>query len=351
MADTHNKKNIVSAHAVDTPASMPGLCLSSRTPCPTARRACYTSDMRSRSPVPFIVMFILLVVVGAAAAYAVMTAYETRHTLAALQADIHALRTNVTAALATTTADLSALQTQTVGLSDQLYNDEKQITEIASHVQGFDQTVNALSGSVQTLQKLSTTDPQLLEKYSKVYFLNENYMPADLTTIDEQYDYKNGKQVTVLSDMWPFLKELLAGAWRDDVQLMVLSGYRSFTEQATLKEGYTVRYGTGANQFSADQGYSEHQLGTAIDFTTNAIGENLDAFGSSSAYAWLTDNAYKYGFILSYPEGNTYYEFEPWHWRFVGIDLATYLHRQHKYFYDLEQREIDSYLSTLWDDN
>jgi len=110
-----------------------------------------------------------------------------------------------------------------------------------------------------------------------------------------------------------------------------------------------VTYGSGANQFSADQGYSEHQLGTSVDFTIPANGAMFSKFESDPAYSWLVENAHKYGFTLSYPKGNAYYKFEPWHWRFVGVALATHLHNENKYFYDLVQREIDVYLIKLFD--
>jgi D-alanyl-D-alanine carboxypeptidase len=130
---------------------------------------------------------------------------------------------------------------------------------------------------------------------------------------------------------------------------MVLSGFRSFDEQNTLKQNYLTQYGTGANTFSADQGYSEHQLGTTVDFTNSTIGENIDAFESTDEFEWLKRYAYRYGFVMSYPEGNAYYQYEPWHWRFVGKDLARDLHRDEEHFYDLEQREIDSYIAELFD--
>jgi len=112
-----------------------------------------------------------------------------------------------------------------------------------------------------------------------------------------------------------------------------------------------MTYGAGtANSFSADQGYSEHQLGTAIDFISSGQGGVLDGFDNTAAYQWMQANAYKYGFILSYPKDNGYYEYEPWHWRFVGVKLATDLHNQGKNFYDLDQRVIDNYLTTVFDD-
>jgi LAS superfamily LD-carboxypeptidase LdcB len=135
------------------------------------------------------------------------------------------------------------------------------------------------------------------------------------------------------------------------VQIYVFSAYRSFAEQKALKGIYTMEYGAGtANSFSADQGYSEHQLGTAVDLITPGQGGQLeDTFDQTKAYQWLVANAYKYGFELSYPKSNDYYVYEPWHWRYVGVKLATYLHDNHLNFYDVDQRTIDTYLINIWD--
>ncbi len=128
----------------------------------------------------------------------------------------------------------------------------------------------------------------------------------------------------------------------------VLQGEQS--KSSTFQEQIGKIYDTvgTSNQFSADQGYSEHQLGTTLDFTTPIVGALLTGFETTPAYKWLVDNAHKFGFTLSYSENNKYYEYEPWHWRFVGVDLANKLHRENKYFYDLEQREIYNYLLVLF---
>lgn len=207
--------------------------------------------------------------------------------------------------------------------------------------------INDLTGTVGTLDKLSKTDPQLLAKYSKVYFLNENYIPSSLSDISKE-DTSDGKQHQFLTDALPHLEDMISDAKDDDVSILVLSSYRSFYEQAALKSSYKVTYGTGANAFSADQGYSEHQLGTAADLTTSALHNSLDGFDKTDAYAWLLKHAYRYGFILSYPAGNKYYIFEPWHWRYVGIQLATKLHDDKENFYDLDQRETNTYLIDLF---
>jgi zinc D-Ala-D-Ala carboxypeptidase len=210
-----------------------------------------------------------------------------------------------------------------------------------------DQTTS-LEARVQEYEKLQTLDPELLKKYSKVYFLNEQYVPSKLASIDLAYA-SNGKALQFHAQALPYLNALMHDSTEAGLTLRIASAYRSFGTQAALKKGYTVTYGAGANRFSADQGYSEHQLGTTVDLTTAKTGTLTTTFDSSSEAKWLRENAYKYGFILSYPKNNTYYMYEPWHWRFVGVDLATRLHDEEKYLYDLDQRTIDHYLLHIFD--
>lgn len=213
----------------------------------------------------------------------------------------------------------------------------------------FENQIKKVSGTVGKLDKLSKIDPELLMKYSKIYFLNEHYAPAKVVPIATT-SLRNSKVLEYIdAKVEPHLIDLFDEAQSDGVDLKIASAYRSFAEQKSLKSTYTVLYGSGANTFSADQGYSEHQLGTTIDFTTDALGGSLTGFENSEAYTWLIENAHRYGFVLSYPKDNAYYIFEPWHWRFVGEDLARDLHREGKYFYDMDQREIDTYLIKLFD--
>lgn len=253
--------------------------------------------------------------------------------------------------LADTSAELSANITRShTTLSEQLSQEKNSVGSIQQTLGSYTQQVSTVSSTVSTLEKLSKTDPQLLSKYSKVFFLSENYAPERLAQIPDLYSYSDLKTLKFHALAWPFLQRLLDDAKRSNVNVYVDSAYRSFTEQQALKGGYKVTYGAGtANQFSADQGYSEHQLGTTLDFISPGMGGNLDGFDNTPAYTWLTANAYKYGFILSYPKDNKFYIFEPWHWRFVGVKLATYLHQQNKNFYDMDQRDIDTYLVSIFD--
>jgi D-alanyl-D-alanine carboxypeptidase len=211
------------------------------------------------------------------------------------------------------------------------------------------QQLDKVTQTVETFQRIAQVDPQLLQKYSKIYFLNENYKPSALTSIDTKYLVLKDKPLLIHDRIWLFLQNLLDASDKAGSPLLIVSAYRSFGTQASLKSSYRVTYGVGtANSFSADQGYSEHQLGTAVDFSTGNLGTNFSAFAKTRAYQWLLDNAYQYGFILSYPANNAYYVFEPWHWRFVGLDLAKLLHDQNKHFYDLDQRAINVYLATFF---
>lgn len=214
----------------------------------------------------------------------------------------------------------------------------------------FEQKINSISSTVGILEKLSKTDSELLKKYSKVYFLNENYIPPQLTDIPDNYLYIKGKPLQIHFQVYPYLAKMLDDAISQGTDILVISAYRSFGTQAYLKSSYKVTYGIGtANKFSADQGYSEHQLGTTVDFTTSKTGTAFVGFDKTDAYKWLLENAHKYGFIISYPKQNTFYTFEPWHWRFVGVTLATKLKNDNTYFYSMDQREIDENLVNLFD--
>ncbi len=249
------------------------------------------------------------------------------------------------------------LQTQITEKDKQISNTEFEkkslqdaLTDEQNKNQSFQDEIDRLTNKVGGLVKLSNTDQELLQKYSKVFFLSENYAPRRLASIDDAFVFPADRKLQFLSQAEPFLNSLLLSAKKAGLDLKVQSAYRSFGTQADLKSTYKVVYGSGtANQFSADQGYSEHQLGTAVDFTTPSVGTGLDGFDKTPEYQWLLTNAYTYGFVLSYPPNNNYYIFEPWHWRFVGQDLAYKLHHDNKYFYQLDQRDLDKYLATIFD--
>ena len=120
---------------------------------------------------------------------------------------------------------------------------------------------------------------------------------------------------------------MVAAAKNDGISLWNVSGYRSYNTQQSLYNNYKARDGqTKADTYSARPGSSEHQTGLATDICTASSAAH---FENTDKYKWLINNSYKYGFILRYPEGKTYitgYKFEPWHYRYVGVEAATYIH-------------------------
>ncbi|MEK7642200.1 MAG: M15 family metallopeptidase [Patescibacteria group bacterium] len=213
----------------------------------------------------------------------------------------------------------------------------------------FENQIKEIAGTVGNLDKLSKTDEELLQKYSRVYFLNEHYVPESLATITPSHLLQEERVQYAHAKVAPYLEAMMKDMEERGTPILVVSAFRSFAEQISLKGKYLVTYGSGANQFSADQGFSEHQLGTAFDFTTVKLASNFTDFAGTESYKWLLQNAHKYGFILSYPKDNSYYQFEPWHWRFVGKKLALRLHEEEESFYDLDQRIINNYLLSIFD--
>lgn len=269
--------------------------------------------------------------------------YKQANELETLRDDLTSTTTDFNIKLATLQASLATTTSELAS----------KVTDQLDKNAFFEKKIIGISMTVDTLDKLTKTDRELLQKYSKVYFLNENYIPMRLSDIDAKYVQSPEKTLKFHSLVLPYLTKMLAdeeNTYASSTSLKVVSAYRSFDEQAGIKSAYALTYGTGANKFSADQGYSEHQLGTTVDLTTPGQNPPLTtSFENTVAYVWLINNAYRYGFIMSYPKSNTYYQYEPWHWRFVGIKLATYLHDQNKNFYDLDQRTIDTYLVNIFD--
>jgi D-alanyl-D-alanine carboxypeptidase len=114
--------------------------------------------------------------------------------------------------------------------------------------------------------------------------------------------------------------------------LIVQSGYRSYKSQKTIHNAKVRLLGKikGEN-LAARPGYSEHQTGLAVDFAAKGVSTLKVSFAKTKAGIWLAENAYRFGFVLRYPKGETPttgYSFEPWHFRYVGLDLAKVMHDQ-----------------------
>jgi len=130
------------------------------------------------------------------------------------------------------------------------------------------------------------------------------------------------------------LETMTAKAKTEGFGFNLQSGYRSYDFQVNLYDRYVSEQGkTVADTQSARPGYSEHQTGLAADLGSVSHPECdvEDCFGDTPEGKWLVANAYKFGFIIRYPENLnaiTGYIYEPWHVRYVGVDLATEMHKQ-----------------------
>ena len=149
--------------------------------------------------------------------------------------------------------------------------------------------------------------------------LNKDFIPTDLIPIENvPYIIRKGETMLINNEVYYNYLLLYNEAFENDLVLSIFSGYRSFEKQEKI-------WSNNPNEnYVAKPGYSEHQTGLAIDVSRKDIGLTKN-FKNTKEYQYLKNNAYKYGFIIRYPEDKEYitgYLFEPWHLRYVGEDIA-----------------------------
>lgn len=157
------------------------------------------------------------------------------------------------------------------------------------------------------------------------------YEPTDLVTINAKYGVQGKVSNTAYQ---PFIK-MYEAANKEGLRLYIRSPYRSYNTQVTLYNNYVKRDGkAAADTYSARAGFSDHQTGLTLDITSPT--SNFDTFESTKEYNWMQEHAHEYGFIMRYPKGKqdiTGYIFESWHYRYVGVEAATYIH-EHNITFD-----------------
>ncbi|PKM87241.1 MAG: D-alanyl-D-alanine carboxypeptidase [Firmicutes bacterium HGW-Firmicutes-10] len=177
-------------------------------------------------------------------------------------------------------------------------------------------------------------DPHYYFRPITILVNKEIGLPADFVPHDliktQVATSPRASNVMIRRDVNIALKTLFSAAKEEGMELWFQSGYRSYSVQKRLYQKYVDLYGEErANSFSAKPGHSEHQTGLAIDVTSpSASGKLVNDFGDSREGKWLAENAHTFGFIIRYPADKTEitgYIYEPWHLRYVGIELATYL--------------------------
>jgi zinc D-Ala-D-Ala carboxypeptidase len=161
--------------------------------------------------------------------------------------------------------------------------------------------------------------------------LSPDYVPKDLVPLQDYRVPTLGSEM-LRREPAEHLGRLIERATADGEELVVASAYRSYEEQQLSHERLKSVFGADADGMSAAPGHSQHQLGTAVDFTNAAAGYQVwRPFVQTSAYRWLEHHAWEYGFVLAYPRGKeeqTGYQWEPWHYRYVGVEDAKRLEKK-----------------------
>lgn len=157
---------------------------------------------------------------------------------------------------------------------------------------------------------------------NKYYKLNSDYEPSDLTKINSKYS--SGSNQRLRAEAATKFEEMANTMKNEGLKIYAGSTYRSYDYQLGLYNRYVAQDGFAeAETYSARAGYSEHQLGLAVDIL-NGRWSYLNE--TDKEYEWLINNSYKYGYILRYPRNKEYvtgYVFEDWHFRYLGVELAT----------------------------
>ena len=159
---------------------------------------------------------------------------------------------------------------------------------------------------------------------NKYYYLEEDYIPNDLEEINKQYALNNMKMVKEAKDAF---EEMSKAAKKEGLKIIAMSTYRDYAYQTDLYNKYVKQDGKeAADTYSGRPGFSEHQTGYAVDVYNDD--ESYTNFHVTEEFKWMQEHAKEYGFILRFPEGKeneTGYQYESWHYRYVGLEAATYI--------------------------
>lgn len=167
-----------------------------------------------------------------------------------------------------------------------------------------------------------------------VFALPADYAPSDLVPVSSAFpaSYDGGGELLVREVLIADLTDMLADAEAAGVRLAVQSAYRSYSYQESTFAYWVSRDGyDAALASSARPGHSEHQLGTALDLRSlkGPPAWDVEDWALTEEGAWVAANAHRYGFVMSYPRGSrdlTCYVYEPWHYRYVGREMARAIH-------------------------
>lgn len=171
---------------------------------------------------------------------------------------------------------------------------------------------------------------------NKENMLSIDYIPKNMYIVDNNENNFRNYLIDNIKPMLrievkPYIEKLIYDANNNGINIIVDSAFRSGNYQQMILDKVISERGNEAYKLVALPGTSEHQTGLAVDFAIYENGiYNDDIKEDDKEAIWLKDNAWKYGFILRYPKGKediTGFNFEPWHYRFVGLELALELYQ------------------------
>ncbi len=179
-------------------------------------------------------------------------------------------------------------------------------------------------------------NPSLIQDVNSIFVLanKANYFPPDfepINLITPQTNHAGGPDRRSMRRVAAnALDTLTTEAKESGYDIQTVSAYRTIAYQEVLFNNYAASDGEeAANRYSSKPGHSEHHTGLCVDVSSPSVSFGLDqSYGTTPEGMWLEENAHRYGFVIRYPKGKedlTGYTYEPWHIRYLGVPLATYL--------------------------
>ncbi len=191
-------------------------------------------------------------------------------------------------------------------------------------------SADVAAGLVPCANRIVSDD--LLTVVTQQFGLPESFTPPNLVPLADYFaaGVTVGIPSTIRADLIEPLRHIIDAMHADGLSPSILSGYRSYSEQYLAWKWWNSQYPERVAIMSARAGHSEHQLGTTVDFGSPELDHLFHVdFAQTSEGLWLIENAHRYGFTISYPADSyaiTGFKYEPWHFRYVGPELATELH-------------------------
>lgn len=176
-----------------------------------------------------------------------------------------------------------------------------------------------------------TIDKGILTIVNKYNYVTKDYVPSDLIEINK---------LKINKEAYNAYLKIKDAMNKENLNIRIISAYRTYEYQENLYNNYLKKDKREiVDTYSARAGYSEHHTGLAIDIDNEK--QSFEHFYLTKEFLWMQENAYKYGFILRYPkdkENITGYSYEPWHYRYVGKEIAEYIKKHNstyeEYYYE-----------------